>query len=102
MSVKRSAGWSRLGSIKRRKLRLRLVERDGPNCYHCGRETFEHGRIDGLPTLPDQRTVDHFPVARANLPKTEWLNIDRCVISCFECNQRLNTESQPKHRRAVA
>jgi 5-methylcytosine-specific restriction endonuclease McrA len=93
-SSKRAALWGSLGMIKAKfALRQVLLERDGPNCRHCGRLTRKASpRERG--SAPDVMTIDHWPIPKRELPVEEWLDPARCVIACGNCNRALDHETQ--------
>lgn len=95
---KKAALWSTFSSRKRQEMRLALIERDGANCFHCGRPT----RPPNGTNDPDQMTVDHWPVPKRQLPKSEWLDPSRAVLSCLGCNRRIDNESQTQDRKRAA
>lgn len=63
-----------------------MLERDGPNCVHCGRETRALPGVQGCDQQPDQMTIEHYPVPRCQLPVSEWLNPEHARIACLSCN----------------
>ena len=67
----------------RRQMRDRVTERDGPNCFWCGRLTFEEVWVDNR--LPDNaRTLDHLIPAGKGSARKDGRN---CVIACQRCNK---------------
>lgn len=63
-----------------KRLRARIVERDGPNCCYCGRITVEYGVP--LCRKDDCQTLEH--VRPLSLGGSNYA--DNLRIACFQCN----------------
>lgn len=89
--------WASFGSDERRELRRQLIERDGTKCHHCSKPM----RLATGKFLPDDMTIDHFPVPKRLLPKHQWLDPSRAVLACRECNDGRNREEQQASRKML-
>lgn len=90
--MKKSRDWGRIGGYARDAMKRALIERDGTKCFHCGRLTRPGRGSDD--TGEDVMTIDHWPIPKRDLPKTEWLDASRAVIACLDCNRRHNEQWQ--------
>lgn len=87
--------WNNRTSQKR-KLLAKLLERDGPDCCHCGVETIPAPAGDAIWSDDRQRTIDHHPVPKRDLPVSEWFNPAHCKIGCRRCNLGNNDDDQTR------
>lgn len=72
----RGTGW--------RFIRLKIIERDGEQCQHCGMSREEHKTKYGCDI-----TVDHIDGNGKNLPRSQQNdNFDNLITLCLSCHGR--------------